>query len=326
MEIGRGYKVKMSATQTLAINGVLLTPELTPVSIPMEWSILGYLRTSPANIATLMSGIVSQVVIVKNEAGYVYWPSMYNINTIGNMVPGKGYQIKMSSSAVLTYPANGLMSKSDVTVLGTEYFVIPNNTGSNMTIGIPQSAWPTLPSMGDEIALLNNQGDVLGASVYTGNAISINLWGDDAVTGNIDGIGGGESFTLAIWNRASNTVRNLHVDLWAEGDNRYEENAISIVGKFAGSMIVGNEFALYQNMPNPFSSSTLIKFSIPQDAYVHIGVYNLLGDLVEELVGTEMTAGEYTVECDGSKLAAGSYLYKIVTDNYTASKQMNVIK
>jgi hypothetical protein len=326
MEIGRGYKVKMSATQTLAVHGVLLTPELTPISIPNEWSILGYLRTSPANIATLLSSVVSNVVIVKNEDGYVYWPAMFNLNTIGNMIPGKGYQIKMTSSAVLIFAPNGMMSKSGVSLIETKYFKTPANTGSNMTIGIPQSAWPTSPSMGDEIALMNNKGEILGASVYTGDAISINLWGDDALTDNIDGIVAGESFTLAIWNTESNSVHNLVVDSWAQGDNVYEENAISIVGKFASSMVEGNNFALYQNMPNPFSYSTEIKFSIPNDTYVHIGVYNILGDLIEELVGSEMAAGEYTVTCDGSKLAAGSYLYKIITDDYTASKQMNVIK
>ena len=326
IEIGRGYKVKMSASQTLPISGVLLTPELTPIAIPNQWSIIGYLRTSPANIATLLSSVVSNVVIVKNEDGHVYWPSMFNLNTIGNMVPGKGYQIKMTSGAVLTYAPNGMMSKSGVSSIETKYFKTPANTGSNMTIGIPQSAWPTSPSVGDEIALLNNKGEILGASVYTGDATSINLWGDDALTGNIEGVVAGEAYTLAIWNTESNSVRTLIVDLWAQGDNVYEENAISIVGKFASSMVEGNSFALYQNMPNPFSYSTEIKFSIPTDTYVHIGVYNILGDLIEELVGSEMAAGEYTVTCDGSKLAAGSYLYKIITDDYTASKQMNVIK
>ena len=79
-------------------------------------------------------------------------------------------------------------------------------------------------------------------------------------------------------------------------------------------------------MPNPFNNSTQIKFDIPSDTYVHLGVYNLLGELVEEIVGQDLGAGEYTYEFNSANLPAGTYMYKIVTDNYTATKSMNVIK
>ncbi|MEA3445393.1 MAG: T9SS type A sorting domain-containing protein, partial [Bacteroidota bacterium] len=325
LTIGEGYKVKMTSAEILTIGGAVIAPEATPVSIPAEWSILGYLRTSPASIETLLSNIVSDVIIVKNESGYVYWPSMFNINTIGNMVPGEGYHIKMANAAVLTYAANGMITKSGVSNVDTYYFKNPVNTGSNMTIGIPQSAWQTNPQIGDEVAILNTAGEVLGASVYNG-AMSVCVWGDDEVTSNTEGIADGGTFTLAIWSKVSENVQTLRVVSWTEGNNVYAENAISIVGKFAETSFDGLSYALYQNMPNPFSASTQIRFQVPNDTYVHIGVYNLLGELIEEVVGADIQAGEHTVNFDANKLAAGSYLYKIITDDYSATKQMNVTR
>ena len=326
LAIGEGYKVKMSTTLDLVVEGAVIVPEATTITIPVEWSILGYLRMAPASIEELLSSIVNDVIIVKNEAGHVYWPSWYNINTIGNMMPGEGYHIKMSNTVNFTYAANGLLTKSGASATQTQHFKAPASTGSNMTIGVPQSAWTSNPVVGDEVAVLNANGDVLGASVYTGCAMYINLWGDDAVTNRIEGIEAGANFSLAIWNSNTNSVQSLVIDTWSEGKDSYEENAISIVGKFRAIDTEENAFALFQNQPNPFANTTQIRFSIPVDTYVHVGVYNLVGELIEEIVGTDMNAGAHTVEYNGSTLAAGSYLYKIVTDDYSASKQMNIVK
>jgi len=43
--------------------------------------------------------------LVKNGLGEVFWP-VYNVNNIGNMIPGEGYQVKMTNFVSLTYPAN----------------------------------------------------------------------------------------------------------------------------------------------------------------------------------------------------------------------------
>ncbi len=326
MAIGEGYKVKMNSAQTLTVSGAVIAPESTPIYIPSEWSILGYLRTSPASIETLLNGIVSDVIIVKNESGYVYWPSMFNINTIGNMVPGEGYHIKMSNGATLTYAANGMMTKSGVSNIDTWYFEKPVNTGSNMTIGIPSYAWSSNPQIGDEVAILNNSGEILGASVYTGSAMSITAWGDDAITNLTEGITNGETFSISLWSKATDKVQTLVVDSWEQGSSTYSEDAISVVSKFAETTIDGMGFALHQNVPNPFSTTTQISFQIPHDTYVHIGVYDILGELIEEIVSAELQAGNHAVDFDANKLAVGTYMYKIITDDYAATKQMNVTR
>ncbi|MCX6258751.1 MAG: SprB repeat-containing protein [Bacteroidia bacterium] len=105
MQIGKGYQVRMLTAQFLTITGHAIVPETNPINIPSGWSILGYLRQSPALVVTMMSQIVSALSIMKDGDGNVYWPQ-YGVNNIVNMQPGKGYQIKVASTCTLTYPPN----------------------------------------------------------------------------------------------------------------------------------------------------------------------------------------------------------------------------
>jgi len=91
------------------------------------------------------------------------------------------------------------------------------------------------------------------------------------------------------------------------------------------------EFSLEQNYPNPFNPSTKIKYSIPQDAFVSIKVFNVLGEKVSELVNEEIKAGIQEVTFDASHLSSGIYFYLIEakgTDakEYFDSKKMILLK
>ncbi len=105
LEIGSAYQIKLSNADTLIIDGFYLHPDDYLLEIPSGWSFLGYLRTTPASIETMLSPVVMNVILVKDSQGSVYWPE-YSLNMIGNMKPGEGYQIKMLDAASFSYPDN----------------------------------------------------------------------------------------------------------------------------------------------------------------------------------------------------------------------------
>lgn len=86
------------------------------------------------------------------------------------------------------------------------------------------------------------------------------------------------------------------------------------------------EFSLGQSYPNPSNPKSNIEFKIPERSHVNISVYNLLGELVSELVNETKDAGIYTVEFNGSNLASGTYLYRIKSGNFTAVKKIILVK
>jgi hypothetical protein len=105
MAVGMGYQILMNSTQNLSVNGPAVVPQLTPVSLGATWSMIGYLRKTQGQVSSMLSSISNCLIIVKNGDGNVYWP-LYNVDNIGNLLPGKGYQIKCSCACTLTYPAN----------------------------------------------------------------------------------------------------------------------------------------------------------------------------------------------------------------------------
>jgi hypothetical protein len=63
--------------------------------------------------------------------------------------------------------------------------------------------------------------------------------------------------------------------------------------------------------PNPFTKSTVIRFTLPHDAHVSLKVYDLLGREVGNLVNGSRNAGSHQVLFDAGHLIAQQYFYTI---------------
>jgi hypothetical protein len=59
---------------------------------------------------------------------------------------------------------------------------------------------------------------------------------------------------------------------------------------------------------------------------VTLVVYDLLGREVATLVNERMSAGNYVVTFDGSKLASGMYLYRLMSDGVVTTRKMMLVK
>jgi hypothetical protein len=86
------------------------------------------------------------------------------------------------------------------------------------------------------------------------------------------------------------------------------------------------DFKLYQNYPNPFNPNSKIKMQISKLSYVKLIVYDVLGKEVTTLVNEKLNPGTYEVTFDGSNLPSGVYFYKLVTESFTDTKRMLLIK
>lgn len=92
-----------------------------------------------------------------------------------------------------------------------------------------------------------------------------------------------------------------------------------------------NGSGLDQNYPNPFSSHTWIKYSLPELSNVALNVYNIRGELVRSLFNGEQSSGKYTIEWDGlndsgNRVNSGIYFYRLQTDGSIETKKMFMLK
>ena len=68
-----------------------------------------------------------------------------------------------------------------------------------------------------------------------------------------------------------------------------------------------DDYVLFQNFPNPFNNSTMIKYYIPIRSLVQIIIYNSVGQKVGELINGIKSKGLYEQLINAEKLPSGTY-------------------
>ena len=85
-------------------------------------------------------------------------------------------------------------------------------------------------------------------------------------------------------------------------------------------------YVLEQNYPNPFNPRTVVSSQLPVASDVQIVVYDMLGREVAVLVSEHRAAGRYRDTFDGSGLASGTYVCRIVADAFVATRTMILLR
>lgn len=97
----------MSKAETLTISGIKIVPETTDITLSAGWNMIAYLRDNRMDIEIALAPLVAdnKLVIAKDNMGNVFYPA-FEINMIGNILPGQGYQIYLLNSGTQVYPGN----------------------------------------------------------------------------------------------------------------------------------------------------------------------------------------------------------------------------
>ena len=91
---------------------------------------------------------------------------------------------------------------------------------------------------------------------------------------------------------------------------------------------IPNNYVLEQNQPNPFALSTTIRFGVPDNSFVSLKIYNLLGQEVAVLAEKEYSAGVHSVTFDASHLPSGMYFctMRAKDTDVTVTKKMILVR
>ena len=78
-----------------------------------------------------------------------------------------------------------------------------------------------------------------------------------------------------------------------------------------------NNFKLFQNYPNPFNPSTTIKYALPNESNVRLQIFNITGELINEINLNEQEPGYHSVVWNGKNLkgenvSSGMYVYRLM--------------
>ncbi len=90
--------------------------------------------------------------------------------------------------------------------------------------------------------------------------------------------------------------------------------------------IIPDKFELSQNYPNPFNPTTRISFSLPQDGFVQLKIFDVLGQEITVLTSGERKAGNYTVDWNAGNYSTGVYIYQLNWNDQKLVKKMLLVK
>ena len=90
-------------------------------------------------------------------------------------------------------------------------------------------------------------------------------------------------------------------------------------------------YSLGEAYPNPFNPATTISYEIPNDEYVSVDIYNLMGGHIRSLVNMNQNPGYKTIEWNatndnGQPVSAGMYIYTIQAGSFMDTKKMVLLK
>jgi hypothetical protein len=127
--------------------------------------------------------------------------------------------------------------------------------------------------------------------------------------------------------RISGTFTEFYAGLFKDTTNGAGVYKLDItVGVEETDNEIPSEYLLEQNYPNPFNPSTTIQFSIPEQTFVKLEVFNTLGEKIATLVSEELSAGNYKYDWDAADLPSGVYLYRLQTAAFSISKKMILLR
>jgi hypothetical protein len=143
-----------------------------------------------------------------------------------------------------------------------------------------------------------------------------------------------------VWGMGSEPYLGPWYELRYPPDHEYYPNTIDLAFRLITDPESGvpsrdtdtEGFGLYQNVPNPFTSTTVMRYGLPAGGgHVKLEVFNVTGRLVRTLVDEVMPSGMHTITwsgCNdaGRELPAGIYFQRLTLGDRVSARKMLLLK
>ena len=292
------YKMKVSATQNLVMEGYKVIPDTVEIPIVQGWNWIGYPLSIQKPLIDALSSLTPQDDdIIKSQHQFaVYSSALGWIGSLEYLQPGEGYVLYSSTNGTLTY-SGGISAKSFTQVENDND--LPN-TENNMTI-IAE-------------AILDNP------ETYTINAVDKN-----GICGKAEPItlaNGSVEYFITINSKSPETIKfnAIHKDGSLQANEEVGFVANNKVGSLDKPMKLtfNGDFESLSNIyvyPNPFKDKVNISFTLNSKQNVQIRLFNAVGVEMSSTLSLNMNKGYQEVDIlkqlKLNNLNSGVYILKV---------------
>jgi hypothetical protein len=332
MEPDKGYVVYYPTDGKITVGGYSLQTTEPRLTLTKGWHLIGgctktlsvakLRQVYPNNLIMVFGydGVYHKDTTLKPGKGYwVYWYTPSNSPVDLDLNQGLGgvskplasaswWEAPWASAGTLWAEGSGQRQEVQLDVVAEGYEPLP----------------PVLPGSEPDLevrVLLNGQETRTVPLLPEGASLPVSVRGDGVMLG---------------WEMpaGSESVWELVVD--GEVHSSQEGGAVRLDGAAAEILLrrgrfVPERFALAQNYPNPFNPSTVIQYDLESGSRVRLRVYDLLGQVVRELVRERQEEGRYRVvwdgrDDDGAVVANGVYVYELEAGEFRGRRKMVMMK
>jgi hypothetical protein len=236
-----------------------------------------------------------------------------------------------SAIALLAYNDYTLQAASQVSLVGIAPYVVGTAGGIFSDVLGPDTlvAYGGCFGINDFDVITPNGAGVIQAATYQGAGATAGAIVADTT---LNGVGGVASFVLSGF--AFHFIRDPYpASIPARAEHMwriltYLENIFDEPTGVTPVLVT----SLDQNYPNPFNPTTTIKYTLADRGQVSLRVYNVAGQLVRTLVNDVQTPDAVRpvtwngLNDSGQPVASGVYFYKLVTNDFSLTKKLVLLK
>ena len=97
-------------------------------------------------------------------------------------------------------------------------------------------------------------------------------------------------------------------------------------GDLDNDLAVQDTYRIDNVYPNPFNPTTTVTYQIPEFSTISIDIYNMNGQLVENLYKGYKSPGKYSIEWTAENITSGAYLIKLVSGSFVETQKVMLVK
>ncbi|HEY3250589.1 MAG TPA: T9SS type A sorting domain-containing protein, partial [Ignavibacteria bacterium] len=230
------------------------------------------------------------VFLTKSTNAGVNWSTPVRVNNDG-----------MANGKIQYWPTIAVDEQGNIAILFMDSRNTPNNTIIEAFIARSYDGGVTFTN--ELVSSEQSPTNTPGSNVRFGDYIDIDYLGENIVP---------------VW--TDERLGGFNMDI-------YSAEITEVLAVDPKNGTIPDNYSLHQNYPNPFNPTTSIWFSLPEESYITLSIYNSLGELLETPVKGTLRAGKFSVRWDADKYSSGVYFYKLISSSgFTDTKKMMLVK
>lgn len=267
------------------------------------------------------------IALKYNTTGTLLWEKQYN-GTSNDIDLATAMTVDASNNIYLT----GLTTQLHGTRLDSNYATVKyDQAGNQQWIKFYDGPFNSVDVARSIFVDVNQNVYICGSSKGVGSddyaTIRYSPSGTQLWVMSYNGTGNSNDYSSSV---VADNIGNAYVTGRSYGTGTDYDYATIKYGDLVGIQQINNQvpdkFSLSQNYPNPFNPGTKIKFSIPEQQNVKLLVFDVLGREVNSIALGSLSAATYVYDLDASRLTSGTYFYRLVTDKFTDTRKMILVK